>query len=253
MKNLREFSEIILEGESQDRAIGIFDQIIERYQKISPETRNIILNYSLTSLIGISSLDLILTLVEKIRGKKNIEYEASKKIINDLGFNDPLLLKLSTNGINLIKNHEKLVKKGYKIGDGKITIGYGHAEDISKSTYKVGQKITPEKAEELLKKDLKKAEDGVKRIFKEWKLKGINIKITQDMFDSLISMAFNMGISGLRKSKMIQNLKLGKYKRVGEMIKRTNIDPDFPGLEKRRKEESELFLSFINKIKRFNK
>jgi GH24 family phage-related lysozyme (muramidase) len=72
------------------------------------------------------------------------------------------------------------------------------------------------------------------------------------MFDSLVSMAFNMGISGLRQSKMIQNLKLGRYKSAGELIKKTNIDDDFPGLVDRRKEESELFLSFTNKPENYN-
>lgn len=247
MDNLEEFSGRIFEGEIEKKTESIFDTIIDRFSKISDERKDSIMYHSLSSLIGLTSLNLILKLIEKIRSSKPKEYESAKKVIQKIGFKDPLSLSLSPNGLSLIKKHESLKLKAYKIGDGKITIGYGHAEDIGKSKYKVGQKITPEQAVELLRRDIKNAEDGVKRIFKEWKLKNINIHVTQDMFDSLVSMAFNMGISNLRQSQMIQDLKKGKYKKAGELIKKTNIEDDFPGLESRRNEESRLFLSFINK------
>jgi len=247
MYNLDEFSEYIFEGESEKKTESIFDSIINRFTKVPEERKDHMMYYGLASLVGLSSLSLILKLIEKIRTSKPKEYESAKNVIKKIGFKDPLLLSLSNKGLGLIKKHEKLKLKAYKIGDGKITIGYGHAEDEGKSKYKEGQKISAEKATELLKKDIKNSEEGVKRIFKEWRAKGINVQITQDMFDSLVSMAFNMGISNLRQSQMIQDLKKGKYKKAGELIKKTNIEDDFPGLESRRNEESRLFLSFINK------
>jgi GH24 family phage-related lysozyme (muramidase) len=68
------------------------------------------------------------------------------------------------------------------------------------------------------------------------------------MFDALVSMAFNMGVSGLRQSEMVKYLKNGNYKTAGQLIKQTNINPDtFPGLEKRRYRESDMFLSYLSK------
>jgi hypothetical protein len=140
MKNLEDFSERIFESKTEERASGIFDQIINRYQKIPEPRRNLMMYYSLSSLLGLTSLNIILRLIEKIRGKKPKEHESAKKVIISMGFKDPEFLKISNKGTRLIMNHEKLVLKGYDIGDGKITIGYGHAEDATKSKYKVGQK-----------------------------------------------------------------------------------------------------------------
>ena len=69
-------------------------------------------------------------------------------------FKDPSQLTGSKAAINLIKKHEGLSLKAYKIGDGMITIGYGHAEPEKNSKFKVGDKITKHQAEELFLHDL---------------------------------------------------------------------------------------------------
>jgi GH24 family phage-related lysozyme (muramidase) len=156
---------------------------------------------------------------------------------------NPLTLKTSNDGLNFIRNHEKLRLEAYKIGDGKITIGWGHAEPANASQYVVGQKISEYEAEILFRKDLKKAEEGVKRLFEKWVRQGLNIKISQHMWDSMVSMAYNMGINGLRGSDMIQSLKQGDYLTAADSILITKTNPiKFPGLEERREKEKELFL-----------
>lgn len=132
-----------------------------------------------------------------------------------------------------------------KIGDGKITVGWGHAEPVKTSKYKKDQVITREEAKKLLQEDLNRSADGVRRIFKEWKDKGIERKITQDQFDALVSMAFNLGVSGLRKSDVIQHIKKGDYKKAGESIKKQSLSKKFSGLESRREREADLFLSYL--------
>lgn len=159
-------------------------------------------------------------------------------------FSEPLSLSLSQKCLDHIKDNETFKSKAYKLGDGKITIGYGHAEPIGKSAFKVGQIISEEVANKLLKKDLKTAEEGVKRIFKEWKQQNINIKITQGQYDALVSMAFNMGITNLRTSDFIQALKHKNIAKAAELIKTTNIDDEnFPGLRDRRMQEYNMFIS----------
>jgi GH24 family phage-related lysozyme (muramidase) len=62
-----------------------------------------------------------------------------------------------------------------------------------------------------------------------------------------------MGVSGLRNTKLVDHLRDGDYKTAGELIKKTNIDNDsFPGIEKRRYKESNMFLSFLPKPTKIN-
>jgi lysozyme len=97
----------------------------------------------------------------------------------------------------------------------------------------------------MLKEDLKKTADGVRKIFKEWEQQGINIEINQDMFDALVSIAYNSGIGSLRNSDFIQDIKKGDFKSAGEKIKMFKVSKNFPGLEIRRQKESQMFLASL--------
>lgn len=168
-------------------------------------------------------------------GKSEMDKLSTRKLL------DVSNLSISESGLNQIKKHERLKLKAYSIGDGMVTVGYGHAERTKKSNYKVGDKITREKANELLRQDLKVAEDGVKRLFSQWDKKNIHIKVTQGQYDSMVSMAFNMGVGGLRRSKFIQYVKKNDMKKAAEEIKKTGLKKGFSGLVKRRNSEYELF------------
>lgn len=170
-----------------------------------------------------------------------------KKHLNNKKYNnhilkDPLTLSSSRYIREFIKDHEKLRLNAYNIGDGMITIGYGHAEPIKKSKYKIGDKISKHEAEKLFKQDLRVAEDGIRRIFKQWEENGIDIKISQNMYDSMVSMAFNIGISGFRQSKFIKKLKTGNHLDAASLIISTRNTGKFSGLNNRREEEANLFL-----------
>jgi lysozyme len=177
---------------------------------------------------------------DEINSKKNID------MINSL---DPTEMKLSQEGWDHIKWEEgdtkkkgEPVLKGYKLKDGRITIGWGHAEPIRTSKFKVGQVITREKAQELLKEDMKIAADGVRRMFKQWKEQGIDVRITQKQFDVLVSIAFNAGVTGLRKSEIVKHLKQGDIQKAGEVIQDTLVG-DWSGLKVRREREKEMWFS----------
>ena len=165
-------------------------------------------------------------------------------------FKDPTKMKVSHKGFEHIKQVEgdpahpgEPVLKAYKLGDGMITVGWGHAQKIKQSKFRVGQHITREMAEKLLHKDVEVASDGVRRMFQDWKDEGVDIKITQDQFNALVSMALNMGVSGLRNSHVVDAIKSGNLKKAGETIKTTSVSKKFGGLEKRREKESEMFMT----------
>jgi lysozyme len=173
---------------------------------------------------------------------KHEEPKIEEPAIQEVKFKDASEFTTSQMAIDTIKHHEKLRLKAYKVkGDKKITIGWGHAEPIKKSKFKLGQRISKERAEELFLIDLKIAENGVKRIFAQWKEKGNDVKITQGMFDAMVSISFNAGIRGLRESDFMQLVKKGKFKEAGEKIHGLRNTGKFGGLDVRRGVEKYLF------------
>jgi lysozyme len=102
-------------------------------------------------------------------------------------------MKISQNGIDLIKHFEGLRLTAYRCTSGVLTIGYGHTK-----TVKAGQRITKATAEDLLRQDIKEYEDAVNRLVK--------VQISQNLFDALVSFAFNCGIGNLTKSTLLKKV-----------------------------------------------
>lgn len=180
-------------------------------------------------------------------GDFNKEFLTDGYINTDI-LTDPLKLTTSDKGKDFIKNHEKLKLKAYVLGndsinDGMLTVGYGHAKPLSKTKLKEGDRISKKQALQLFEQDIKNAENGVKRLFKMWKDNGIDVPVSQNMFDSMVSMAFNMGVNGFRGSDVVQSIKVGDYISAADSILTSRVSDEFPGLYKRREQEKELFLT----------
>lgn len=73
------------------------------------------------------------------------------------------------------------------------TIGYGH----STGDVRAGMRITEEKAEELLRRDL---------YFVEKFVNGIPKVRTQGQFDALVSFAYNVGVGNLKRSTLLKKI-----------------------------------------------
>ncbi len=147
--------------------------------------------------------------------------------------------------VDFIKAEEGCELTAYNIGDGKITVGYGHAEDIG-TGMKDGTVITQQQADDFLIQDLKEAQDGLDNIFNEWKSEGIKIKITQGQYDAMISMIFNSGIGHFRESNFIQELKNNNMDKAQEEINNLNNEDfyaKYPGVKTRRALETAIFAS----------
>lgn len=143
-------------------------------------------------------------------------------------------MRYSQRAIDLIKGFESLSLTKYKCSGEKDTIGWGHVilkgEDIP-------DKITVEKAEELLKQDVKKADDALKLLLSQ------SAPFTQNQYDALVSLVFNWGIRNFAESRCLKALNVGNTKQAviewREVIK-TNGQIS-QGLINRRKKEIELF------------
>ena len=112
-------------------------------------------------------------------------------------------MKITKEGINLIKKFEGLRLEAYLCPAGVWTIGYGHTKGVKK-----GQVITQLEADNLLKEDLSSFEKGVTSLIKS--------NINQNQFDSLVSFAFNLGLANLKSSTL---------------LKKVNNDPNDPTIK----------------------
>lgn len=196
-----------------------------------------ILKYVLVSFVGILTIGQLQDVVDEISPEKieittPQEIKKKSKVVK--------IRKPSLKLINFLKDEEGLRTTAYDIGDGMITVGYGHAERKGNTDMVAGETvITKKKAEELLTQDVKFASDALNRILDSWDKKGIEVQVTQSMYDAMTSMIFNMGIGNFRKSDFIQMVKRGEYDKAEGTIKKTNVT--YPGHKPRREKESEMF------------
>ncbi len=112
-------------------------------------------------------------------------------------------LSLGSKGINLLKSIEQLATKPYDDQTGKditewvegATIGYGHL--ISKADWpKYKDGITDTQAITLLNSDLKPFVNSVKT--------KVTAKLTQNEFDALVILAFNIGVTAFQNSSALK-------------------------------------------------
>lgn len=156
-------------------------------------------------------------------------------------------MKLSANGIKLIARFEGCVLKVYNDVANNATIGYGHLLHHGPFLATDPQTITQAEADELLIKDAAIHEAAVN--------KAVKVPLTQNQFDALVSLSFNIGTGGLSTSSLVKAINAGKSNDAEEMRKlfglwnkKTVTIKGKPtkvvdkGLDGRRKSEATVFL-----------
>jgi len=135
-----------------------------------------------------------------------------------------------------IKEHEGLRLVAYLDSVGVWTIGYG---DTGKDVVK-GLTITKEQAENRLSKRLVEFEGYVNKAMK--------VKLTQNQFDALVSLVYNIGPTNFNDSTLLRKLNAGDYVGAADQFlvwNKGRVDGKLVvinGLVNRRKAERELFL-----------
>jgi lysozyme len=182
----------------------------------------------------------------KINENGDIQYVKTKSQNNLKDFSE---LTTSENLIKFLKCEEgkvgsncEPVLQSYKVPGDIWTIGWGHTGEFAKPK----QKINLSQVEKILRRDAEEASDCVNRIFSEWKNKNIERRITQSMYDTLTSLAFNAGCSSLRgtdsNEDFIDYVKNGKFTDAANKILSFKSDkPGFSGLKIRREKEKQMF------------
>ena len=135
-----------------------------------------------------------------------------------------------------IKEHEGLRLVAYLDSVGIWTIGYGDTgPDVVK-----GLVITKEQAENRLSKRLVEFEGYVN--------KAVKVKLTQNQFDALVSLVYNIGPTNFNNSTLLRKLNASDYAGAADQFlvwNKGRVDGKLVvinGLVNRRKAERELFL-----------
>jgi len=112
-------------------------------------------------------------------------------------------MRMSADGLALVKEFEGLRLKAYKCPAAVWTIGYGHTSAAGAPIVSADMLISKETAEEILQRDMVQYEDGVRGLVK--------VGLTQGQFDALVDFAYNAGVGALQKSTLLKKVNAEKF------------------------------------------
>ncbi len=116
-------------------------------------------------------------------------------------------MKLSEDGLKLIKTSEGFRDHIYLDVAGFPTIGYGH---LVKPDESFPNGITEPQAAAILATDVQQAEQAVSRLVK--------VALTQSQFDALVDFCFNLGAGRLASSTLLRDLNAGHHDAAAEQL-----------------------------------
>ena len=148
-------------------------------------------------------------------------------------------MKISENGLNLIKEFEGFSSKPYLCPAKIPTIGYGN------TYYPNGKKVTLNdkpineiEATELLSYVAQKD-------FGDKILQLVKVPLNQNQFDALVSICYNIGMGNFTKSTLLKKINSSDFKGASLEFEKWNKSGGvvLSGLVKRRLKEKALFIS----------
>ena len=126
---------------------------------------------------------------------------------NDIGFAQDFtqnkITKISRKGLDLICGFEGLELQAYDDGVGVCTIGYGTTIYPHGQPIRYGDRCTIEQAKDYMQHDLRKFESAVNQ--------AVTITLTQNQFDALVSLSYNIGTGAFKNSTLLKLLNSGDY------------------------------------------
>ena len=144
-------------------------------------------------------------------------------------------MKVSSKGLELIKEFEGFSSTAYLCSAKKATIGYGNTFWEDGTPVKIGDQISKERAETLLKHVVDNFSVAVEV--------DIKIEVTQNQFDALVSLAYNIGLGAFKNSTLLRQLNRGNFLGASQEFLRWDKSNGKPllGLTRRREREKLLF------------
>ena len=153
-------------------------------------------------------------------------------------------MKISENGLKLIQEFEQFVNAPYLDSARVWTIGYGSTY-YPNGTLVTGRDkpITRDYAETIQRHVIATDfEPVVNDLLKREIASGF---VNQNMYDAIVSLTYNIGVSGFKKSSVLRLLKQGDKLNAGNVFLLWNKTGGkvLNGLIRRREKERKLFLS----------
>lgn len=145
-------------------------------------------------------------------------------------------MTLSRAGLDFIKLHEGYRRRAARLPDGRWVVGYSHVK-----TAREGVEVDAEEAERLLMYDLKPVVAAVNDL--------VMAPMTQNQFDALVSLAFNIGPRQFRLSGVARHVNAGRPLDAAagfDVWRRAMIDGEayiVDALVRRRAAEKAMFLT----------
>ena len=121
-------------------------------------------------------------------------------------------MKIDKYGEKLIKKFESCKLTAYKVDKAEkyFTIGWGHyGADVKKD-----MKISKETADKLFRNDIKYFETSVNSCLK--------VKVTQSMFNALVSFCYNVGFSAFKNSSLLKYINKKQFTKASKEFKKWN-------------------------------
>lgn len=145
-------------------------------------------------------------------------------------------MRLSQKGVDFIKSHEALRLKAYQDSKGVWTIGWGHTKGV-----KPGDVITRAQAEQFIRDDFAWVERTLNADLVAGRDKPL---VTQNEFDALCSLVFNIGSDAYLESTVRRKIKQGDKMAAARAFKMWVYSEHkfIQGLANRRADETRLFL-----------
>ena len=144
-------------------------------------------------------------------------------------------MRTSDNGLRFLIAREGKRNAAYPdpaTGGEPITIGVGHTEP---GVIKLGMYWTDQQVMDALREDVQRFEDAINRL--------VQVALTQNQFDALVSFVFNVGEGNFANSTLLRLLNGGDYAGSAAQFIRWNKANGqvMGGLTIRRQLEAELF------------
>ena len=121
-------------------------------------------------------------------------------------------MKIDKYGLNLIIKFESCKLTAYKVDNAEkyYTIGYGHyGADVKKN-----MKISKDTAIKLFRNDIKYFESCVNSSLK--------VKVTQSMFNALVSFCYNVGFGAFKNSTLLKCINKKQFTKASKEFKKWN-------------------------------
>jgi lysozyme len=145
-------------------------------------------------------------------------------------------MKMTKEGLALIRKFEGFRSTAYRCPAGIWTIGYGHTSMAGSPAVAGGMEISRAEAAAILAEDVARFAADVARL--------LVVRLADHQFSALVSFAYNVGIGNFRGSSVLKAVNCGDFAAVPRRLQLWTKAKgrQLPGLVRRRAAEAELFL-----------